>query len=492
MQNRDQTGNPTTLERLRQEWALLLLLLVLLGAYGTTLAPGITWANGGTDSAELAAAVASAGIPHPPGYPTFMLVGIIWTRALPFLDVAYALNWLSALSVIGAALLLLMLTRRLALPAPAISGVWGGLLFATAPLVWSQAILVEVYALGVASFALCTWAAVQLLAAPTARKALLCGVLFGVGGGALPQIALGLPPLALALLWRGPRKGSLLLRYTLLGSGVALGVGLVFLYIPLRAAVHPYVNWGAVADWESFRWLVTAETYQHLAGVPSLAVGLERLWESLSILTEQVRVVGWLPIAWGGWHLWRTQRPVFIYSVGVLGLTLLFHTGYRVENNPVYLIPAIWLLGLSFGLGLVKFYDQLRQQHRLSLFSWLFTGIFMLNLWWGAEAVSIRADQTAITFSQETLAALPPDAVLFSRDEAVTFALWYQQATGKRLDVIVVDLRLIYFDWYQWHLPRLYPSLSVDRLWPTALADLQHPRFEVQGAFPSFRLVQLG
>jgi hypothetical protein len=46
-----------------------------LAAYLKTLAPTVTWRNGGADGADLAAAVAVLGIPHPPSYPTYVLLG---------------------------------------------------------------------------------------------------------------------------------------------------------------------------------------------------------------------------------------------------------------------------------------------------------------------------------------------------------------------------------------------------------------------------------
>ena len=76
-----------------------------LGAYLPTLAPTITWRNDGSDSGDLAAAVATLGIAHPPGYPTYVLFGRAWA-ALPLGgDLAYRLNLLSAVcAALGAGL----------------------------------------------------------------------------------------------------------------------------------------------------------------------------------------------------------------------------------------------------------------------------------------------------------------------------------------------------------------------------------------------------
>ena len=51
--------------------------------YVCTLAPTITWRNDGVDSGDLAAAVAVGGVPHPPGYPTYLILGEVF-KLLPF------------------------------------------------------------------------------------------------------------------------------------------------------------------------------------------------------------------------------------------------------------------------------------------------------------------------------------------------------------------------------------------------------------------------
>ena len=52
-----------------------LLASLLLGVYLSTLAPGLTWANSGSDGGDLITAARTGGIAHPTGYP--------WRVALP-------------------------------------------------------------------------------------------------------------------------------------------------------------------------------------------------------------------------------------------------------------------------------------------------------------------------------------------------------------------------------------------------------------------------
>ncbi len=53
----------------------VVLFLSLLTVYGMTLAPGLTWANSGADGGDLITAAATGGVPHPTGYPVYLLLG---------------------------------------------------------------------------------------------------------------------------------------------------------------------------------------------------------------------------------------------------------------------------------------------------------------------------------------------------------------------------------------------------------------------------------
>ena len=65
----------------------------LFTIYVATLAPTVTlW-----DSGEFNAAIASLGIPHPPGTPLYILIANVWARMLP-LPQALAVNLLSAVA----------------------------------------------------------------------------------------------------------------------------------------------------------------------------------------------------------------------------------------------------------------------------------------------------------------------------------------------------------------------------------------------------------
>jgi len=131
---------------------------VLLVCYLGTLAPTVTlW-----DAGEFASAVATFGIPHPPGTPLYVLVARAFALAFSWLPVARATSLFSALCTIAASAILGALvarwTRR------ALEGAAAGSLAGLVSSVWLNANETEVYA---ASLLL---SALMLLAAEGARR----------------------------------------------------------------------------------------------------------------------------------------------------------------------------------------------------------------------------------------------------------------------------------------------------------------------------------
>jgi len=115
---------------------------VALAAYVLTLAPGLLRA----DSGEFQTLSVTLGYAHPTGYPVYLLLARLAT-ALPFGDVPYRVNLLSALAGALAVVLTYLLCRVV------VQRRWvplaGALALAASPTFWSQAIIAEVYTCGI-------------------------------------------------------------------------------------------------------------------------------------------------------------------------------------------------------------------------------------------------------------------------------------------------------------------------------------------------------
>ncbi|HQV63779.1 MAG TPA: DUF2723 domain-containing protein, partial [Anaerolineales bacterium] len=118
-----------------------ILAVSLLVVYLMTMAPGLTWANQGSDGGDLVTAAAVGGVAHPTGYPVYLFLARVF-QLLPIGSLAFRTNLLSAFATVFAAILIYVLVIR-SLPSTSES-IYAGLIsafaFGLSPLVWSQSV----------------------------------------------------------------------------------------------------------------------------------------------------------------------------------------------------------------------------------------------------------------------------------------------------------------------------------------------------------------
>ncbi|XP_076817327.1 protein O-mannosyl-transferase TMEM260-like isoform X1 [Clavelina lepadiformis] len=109
--------------------------------YVSTLHPTVVGGNSG----ELVSAIYEWGVPHPPGYPIYIILGKIFQVLFQFSDPAWAVGLLSALTGGAAGSLLCMIVYRLT--SSPCSSVFAALSFALSRPVWTWSITAEIFAL---------------------------------------------------------------------------------------------------------------------------------------------------------------------------------------------------------------------------------------------------------------------------------------------------------------------------------------------------------
>jgi hypothetical protein len=237
--------------------------LVALAIYCATLAPSITWRFSGADSGDLASAVATWGVPHPTGYPLYVLLGGVMTRLVPFGQPAFRLNVLSAAcsALAGGFVFLTVLCagRRMPeLPSPLRAGIatTAALAFATSRTPWSQSVLTEVYALE-------TFLAAAILGLvadpqPSRRRLIVLTFLCGLALTHHETIVFSLLGALAAVALRSRRWPSA----KQVVAGIALFAAPLLLYLlPWRASHRPASNWGDPEALARFVDVVTGAPY---------------------------------------------------------------------------------------------------------------------------------------------------------------------------------------------------------------------------------------
>jgi hypothetical protein len=434
--------------------------------YLLTLAPTITWTHDGADGGDLITAAHTLGVPHPPGYPTYCLLGWLFAR-LPLRDVAWRLNLMSA---VGASLASLGLYAavwewRWEGQAAGKDGVLAGLGaawgLAFVPLLWSQALVAEVYAVNAAFVALVLWLALR--ARRTSGWCVALGLAWGLSLGThLTGVAL--LPVVLWALAAGRRGRSFSSTFLLWLLGAVLGLS-AYAYLPLRAG-RGAVTWGDPTTLAGWWWVMSGALYRGYVFALPLEAVPARLLALVRYLATGFAPTGVVLGVVGVSSLARRQRGWLLASGLSWLLYVAYAIGYDTTDSYVYLIPSLVISALWLGEGLAEGVSWLRG--RLGPHWGLVAGaclaclgpLFALVLNYGG--MDVHGDTAARDFGEEVLAAAPGRAVLLTAQDAHTFTLWYfQYVLGQRPDLVVVDAGLLGYDWYRAGLLRARPELVV-------------------------------
>ncbi len=405
-----------------------------LAVYLVTIAPDLSWSNFSSDGAELITASVTLGIAHPPGYPTYILSGKLFSL-LPWGTIALRYNIFSAIAM-ASAVAFSAATICASTPATKLnwpSALAAALTFAFAPLVWSQATIAEVYALNLAVLSIFLWLLLSQ------RSSWLTGLMLGLSV-TTHLTSLLMLPLGVALTPKGKGKH--------LALGIILGL-VPLLALPLLNRLGSPVIWGDPSSLNGWWWLITAQLYQANINVPSTTMGfLSRLSTSSTTILQQFAWAGWLFVILGVLvHKFRSSRSPLLLLL-TAALYAIFTLLYSPDDAIVNLLPALLLLAPFLAAGLT----------RLRYWSLLLPLLLLLL---NFNSQNLRIEQSPRPTIEATLRMMPENAIILTPGDQSIFSLWYfQHVEGQRPDLILVDENLLAFSWYRQRLAVRYPDLE--------------------------------
>ncbi|MSR62989.1 MAG: DUF2723 domain-containing protein [Planctomycetes bacterium] len=455
------------------------LFLAALFAFGTSAAPDVVTEG---DCAEYVAAARVAGVPHAPGYPTYMLLASAVGRVVPAESLARALNLMSAFFgalTVGLVVVLTLRAVRLAFPDAGAStlrgsaGLAGVLLLSTTEF-WNQSLSAEVYTLSTALLALCLE---RLSASPVRRRAaaLVAGLAFGV------HYNVGLP-CALLVAASGVRARRELGARGLFALALAFGAGLAtFLYLPLRSLADPALDFGDPETPERFWRMLT------LADMPT-GKAFGRDFGTLAL--QLAAVAGLAAKQWPAWvfalfglggvTLWPRGAPrrlgLALASILVLDYAgILAMANFALVEEELYelrflFLPAYLALCVFGGLGFA--FVAVRAERSVKVLVPLALLLIALTLapwvYVQHERLDKSADRVMLDYGRALLDEPEGPALLFTYgDNAWMAALYLQTVWGLReRDVVLVAAGLLRHPWYRQQLVQRYPDLLIDEAAP--------------------------
>jgi len=438
--------------------------LAALWAYALTLSPTVAWVNLGEDSGDLLAASATLGIPHPTGYPLFVLLGRLATF-LPLGTIAFRINLVSAVAAAASVYFVVRLACALAPEAARLLGALGAaacaLLYASSRGAWSQSVLSEVYTLNAAFLSVVLWLLVEADRERDLRRLLLAAYLFGLG---LTNhlLLLAASPALLVVTWRFARTRKIGL------AGAVLLPVLIFwgltldLYLPVRAARNPEFSWGAPTSPEQLWWVLSGAQYARNFFVRDLAGVVRHLAPGRWGMD-----FGWgLLILGGGVLVTLFRRPTGSAAVwAALAASLVLLSVYSIGDDVGYWMPAGLILSGLAGAGWVWLLARgAPSRPAQAVLGTLLLAVVALGFVSNWSKVDASGDLTPYVYAERNLSSVEPNALIVSEYDGRTFALWFYKATDFRKShpgLVVAYKYLLVWPWYLTHLARYYPTLAV-------------------------------
>jgi hypothetical protein len=436
---------------------------------------------GFNDRGELAAAAHGFGIPHATGYPTLMLLGGALARLLP-LPPILTLNALAALLAAASALALVALVDRvlaavtaIAAAARATLALAAALFAATTATWWQQATGFEVYALHALALPVVALLGLRWLetesaapgnaSSPASRRAgFAFALVLGLAFTNHLTVALLLPGLLAAAIARLGFGAPLGLRLLRLLPGFLLGL-LPYLWLPIRSAMEPALDWGdPETPWALLRH-VTGGEYRGWLFAEASTVAFQARY----LLGRVPWDLGWagVPVCGLGLALLLRRSPgLGAMTLGFGLAALLFAAGYRVPDPDAYLLAAVLAAALALAAGLARLHERFGARVALPIAALL----LLANLGLHCRESDERGNRLVESFVVDLLGPLPERAVLFTAgwEIAESAALYFQQVEGFRSDVLTVSLALSGRSWYLDQLERRAPELCARARAPLA------------------------
>ncbi|MCL5036217.1 MAG: DUF2723 domain-containing protein [Chloroflexi bacterium] len=445
------------------------------------------------DSGELINCAAFLGIPHPPGYPLFTMLGHIFTW-LPVNSIAWRVNLSSAafcaLACLFVYLSLFRLTGRVW------ASVGGALGLAFSRFFWHYAEVAEVFPLNNLFVALLTYLAVMikdsvtesgtgrksgLKASPHTRKMfwLFC-LFFGMSLTNHQTIILLFPAFLFFLWFSAP---VIFKEWKTFGTGVLIFIlGLLpYIYAPISASTGPPVNWDNPTTLRDFKRLVTREDFgslsllskeselraptSRLSQVPAF---LGTLWQQFTPFGLVLAVLGML-----GAYRRKIFQGYLALAFFFGGLFFVVFANMPIQNKLLfgvlhrfYLMPAV-ILSFWIGLGIenIAVWMEDKKVSRAAAGAVPAALVILLFIWQFAsnhEEADFRNNYLAEDFVHNLMMALPQNSLFFVHGDVASMGMDYlQMVQGERPDVITMDQEKLTYEWFYDEMKKRYPDITL-------------------------------
>lgn len=458
--------------------------------YYLTLAPSVVQ----IDSGELAAVQSLLGIAHPTGYPLFSMLGYLFLK-IPLSD--SKIFQLNILSLIWCVLGIFIIIKSIHLCLSSITlchprgsqrkytpprqkskshrknnadpilfniaaCLTSGLYLAFSKTFWLQATSVEVYSLHITLISIVLYFLIKAWTTDnsSSKPWIYVAIALALGFSNHMTTLLILPGMiTLFFAKRGFCRSALKPMIIMIGVFISI-LCLIHLYLPLRAAQNPVLNWGNPVNWNNILRHVSGKQYRvwlfssSQAAMKNLGIFFHNFPDEFT----------WIGLFLGLLGLYssfiKIPRLAIFFLITSLS-TVLYSINYDIHDLDsyfllVYIVFAIWI---TFGVRWIL-YRIRGKSYRVVFLSLLAIGVTV-------EAIQnfSRVDRSGLyvfeDYTKQALNSLPNNAVLLSYqwDYLISPAYYFQFVENFRKDVAIIDKELLRRSWYFDQLTNNYPQI---------------------------------
>ena len=417
------------LERITNGSSLYVLsLIVVLGwAYTATLLPGIGYMG---DTVKFQYLGKILGIPHPTGYPLYLVLNNLFVTLFPFGTLAYKANLLSAVFAIAGCTVFFRLLLYLGL------GRTGALALALSlgltRILWSQAIVAEVYTLHLLLMVSALYALIRWHNGEKRSFYVATGLYALAFGNHLTSITL-LPAFIYIVVVTNvkvfiqPRKILWVL------GVVSFGI-LQYSYLYWRLdAQFFYAELFNGRSFHNLRDYLTGGSFKEVMfAYTGVQLWSDRLPLALTTLSQTFPLIGLAALGIAA----QKERLHIVIFVLIYFLSHTFYAmNYNIPDIAVYFIPSLLALAILAGLGLSQFMNQAEPWAALLLLAPL--ALLVIN-YREVDLSHITAPQRVTEMVIDTV---QKDAIIMTSNyEWTQFLLYYTLGYGlEKKDLFVTN-----------------------------------------------------
>lgn len=392
------------------------------------------------DNADTITAAATLGIPHPPGYPLFTVLGYLFSK-IPLMEIPWRINLMSALfsslTIVFIYLIILKITKK------KFAALFGSLLLAFTYQYFSQSLYADFLSLSI--LLLCVQILILLYWYETKKTSYLYLFSFLAGiNFSNHQASAFILPAVFYLVYIKDKKIFLSWDFAKCIGLFILGL-FPYIYLPIRAHQNPAYIWGEPGTLSGFFNMILRKEY---GGNDFSQIGYfyYRLWDFLFTLGwRQFYLVGFLIGIYGFIKLKKTDKTIAYFLLLLViftGFVFAFFANASSDKNSIVYLERFFIVGGSLfailiGIGAAEI------EKTTQLPGFLLLIIPLIFLYLNYSKVTKRNYYYAIDYARNIVKNLPPNAFVFAANDTVydtpTFEIWYlQYVEGQRKDLTVI------------------------------------------------------